>query len=324
MKFKWFTTGNHRVIEFLEKSLNNDNIANFYVFSGLEGLGKFSVAKDFVRNIFLKDKPELKQQENFLEVNSDFFVVEREEDKKNISIEQIRSLIERFKSSSFLNSYRVAIIKDGHFLNQNSANALLKILEEFNNKTVIILTVNDIDNLPKTIASRAQVINFFPVKDDLIYKDLVDNFSVNPSLAKNLARLSSGRPSLALKFLQDEDLYQDYQKIVLDFADFILFNFPERLKIIEGLIKKNEQLNKINILEVWQSVIRDLIFVDYGQYDLVRNDFAIDKLKNIKINNNDLNPVNLRKKSLIIKEGLGLWQANINIRSVLEYIAVNI
>lgn len=322
MNFKWNIIGNDRAIEYLDKSLGNNQIANFYIFSGISGVGKFSLAQNLAKNIFIKDRPDLIQKENFLETNSDFFVLEREEDKKNISIEQIRGLIERFRSSSFLNSYRIAIIKDAENLNNNSANALLKVLEEGGEKTVIILTVNDVDNLPKTIISRGQVINLFPVSADLIYKNLIDNFQVSPSLAKNLTRLSSGRPGVALKFLQDEELYQDYQKIVESFLEFMSNNFSQNSKIIDSLVKKNELLSDFDVLEIWQSVLRDLIFVNYQQYEEVRNVFALEEFK--KISPSEIEPLKLRQKLLLMSEGERYLRANISFRATLEYIAVNI
>lgn len=322
MNFKWDIIGNDRAIEYLDKSLSNKKIANFYIFSGVSGVGKFSLAKNFAKNIFLVDKPELIQGKNFLEVNSDFFVVEKEADKKNISIDQIRSLIERFKSSSFLDSYRLAIIKDAENLNNNSANALLKVLEEGGDKTVIILTVSDVENLPKTIVSRGQVINLFPIKDDLIYQNLIDEYQVGPGLAKDLTKLSSGRPAIAIKFLQDENLYKEYQHIVTAFLEFLTNNFSERIKIIDIISKKNEFLSSFDILEAWQSVLRDLIFVNYQQYEQVKNVFVLDKLKTIKTE--DIEPLKLRQKSLIINESIQYLKTNISFRSALEYIAVNI
>jgi len=322
MNFNWSIIGNRKAIDFLDKSLCNNNIANFYIFSGPKGLGKFSTAQDLVKNIFLKDRPDLKQEDNFLEINSDFFVVKKEVDKKNISIDQIRELIEKFQSGTFLNSYKVAIIKDAENLNENSSNALLKILEEDRGKTLIILTVNNIDNLPATIISRGQIINFFPVKTDIIYKKLSEDLGVSPSLAKDLSKICLGRPEIALNFLNNKDYYRYYQEVVSNFLEFLDSNFSDRIKIIDGLIKKDIIGDDFNILEIWQSVIRDLIFINYNQYDYIRHDFAIDKLKNINRDNLDL--MKIKERYLVIREGKSLLSANIAFRSVLEYIAVNI
>lgn len=322
MDFNWKIIGNNRAVEFLDKSLASKNIANFYIFSGLSGTGKFTLAKNFISNIFFQDQPDLRPKENFLETNSDFFVVEREEDKKDISIDQIRGLIERFKTSSFLNSYRTAIIKNAENLNENSANALLKVLEETNDKTVIIITVDDVDKLPKTIISRSQIVNLFPVKFDLIYKHLIDEFKVGPSLAKELARISSGCPAVAIKFIENEELYNNYKAIVYDFIDFLKSNFLDRTKIIDNVIKKNDFFSNSEILTIWQSVLRDLIFIHLGHYDYIKNIFAIENLESFRNDNLDLKKI--REDSIVLNQGLRRLALNISIRNTLEYIAVNI
>jgi DNA polymerase III subunit delta' len=319
MNFKWNTIGNERAVEFLDRSLSNDRVANFYIFSGIQDLGKFSLARDFIKNTYIKDLADLKFKDNFLETNSDFSVLEREEDKKNISIEQVRSLIGRFKSSSFLDSYRTAIIRNAEDLNENSSNALLKLLEESGDKTLVVLTVSDIDQLAKTIVSRAQLVNLFPVSDDLIYKKLVDEIGITPSLAKDLSKLSSGRPIRALKFAQDKELYSDYQSLVFDFLDLISRNFSERVDIIDKIVQRGPDFD---IIEVWQSVLRDLIFMNYREYDQLKNSFALDRLKAVDLGS--FNLAEIKKKVLIMGRGKEYLRANISLRSSLEYIAVNL
>jgi len=320
--YNWINIGNDKAIEFLDKSLKNDQLANFYIFSGPSGLGKFALVKNFAKNVFAKDKPGLYQADNFLEINGDFFVLEREEGKKNISIDQVRTLIEQMKSGSFLNSYKIAVIRDAEHLNENSSNALLKVLEESNKKNIIILTVSDAEILPKTILSRAQVINFYPVKDDIIYNNLINNYSVSPSMAKNLTRLSASCPMTAIKFLEDKDLYQNYQELAEIFLEFLPSNFAERVKIIDTVVKRVEIISALDILQIWQSVLRDLILINCGQYDLLRNEFIIDKLKDFSRTNTKNSK--LRSQSLLIDASLKQLQANINFRSVLEHLAVNI
>jgi DNA polymerase III subunit delta' len=319
MKFKWDTIGNEKALEFLDRSLSNDRIANFYIFSGIEGLGKFSLAQKFIKNVYIKDQPDLKLKDNFLKTNSDFSVLEREAGKKNISIDQVRSLVEKFKSSSFLNSYRTAIIRNAEDLNESSSNALLKLLEEDGSKTLIVLTVNNIDQLVQTIVSRAQLVNLFPVKNELIYRKLVDEFNFSPSLAKDLSSLSFGRPMRALKFAQDKEFYSDYQSLVFDFLDLISCNFSERVQLIDKIVQRGDDFD---VIEIWQSVIRDLIFVNYREYDQVNNFFALDRLKNVNLK--DFSLIEIKRKLLIIGRGREYLRANINLRSSLEYIAVNL
>ena len=56
MKSKWSLIGNNKVIEFLDLAIKNNNLANFYIFSGPSNLGKFLTAKDLALNIFNQER----------------------------------------------------------------------------------------------------------------------------------------------------------------------------------------------------------------------------------------------------------------------------
>lgn len=320
MNYIWPDFGNKKAIEILEKNISNKKIANSYIFSGIKDLGKFSLAKAFARNIFVSCQPDLANISNILDVHSDFFVVEKEIDKKNISIEQIRSLISSLSSGSFLNSYRVIIIKDAENLNQNSANALLKILEDFKDKLVIILTTNNIDFIPKTVISRSQIINLHPLDFDDIYNLLSNKYEASPSEAKNFARLSLGKPVLALKFLEDKEYYNSYKEIVEYFLLFFNSTFFERNKLIGSFYKNDiSQGGDFELLAIWDSLLRDLIFINYGLFDLVQNEFALEKLRSLNLDSDFF-----IKNKEVSKNSSDYFNSNFNIKSILEYVAINI
>ncbi len=324
MKYIWPEIGNQKAISFLEKNIDNGLLANSYIFSGIRDLGKFSLAKSFARNIFVKDRPELgniDDLDNFLEINSDFLLIERQADKKNISIEQIRFLISFLSSGSFLNSYRVVVIKDAENLNQNSANALLKILEDFKDKLIIILTVNHLDYLPKTILSRSQIINLSPLNFDQTYSLIKDEYKLNPSETKNIAKLSMGRPMLARKFIRDSEFYSNYRQVAEQLIDFLSADLVGRSSLIDDLCRFDSEIGEnLSVIDIWRSLFRDLNFLDYNRPDLVQNDFLIDKMKeNIKKEEKFV-----LEAELVFKRADSYLESNMSLRSVLEYIAINI
>lgn len=326
MKYIWPEIGNQKVISFLEKNIDNNSLANSYIFSGIRDLGKFSLAKSFARNIFLKDKPDLEKTQNindidnFLQVNNDFLVIERQEDKKNISIEQIRFLVSFLSSGSFLNSYRVVVIKDAENLNQNSANALLKVLEDFQEKLVIILTVNHLDYLPQTILSRSRIINLSPLNFDKTYSLIKDNYKLSPSEAKNIAKLSLGRPILAKKFIKDQEFYNNYQQTVEKLLDFLSADLLERNNLINDLYRLSSEIGEnLSLIDIWRSLLRDLNFLNHNRPDLVQNDSLIDKIKNL----NQRDDFVLSSEQFF-KKAEDYLRSNMSLKSVLEYLAINI
>ena len=350
--FNWPLVGNTQITEFLEKSIINEQVAGTYIFHGPDNLGKTTVARYFGKSLLCQNKQagsgdlpcgqcpschyfqvgkdkqasEISQEE-ISNAHGDFHIIKRAKDKKNISIEQVRELIRTLGLSSFLNSYKVGIIKHAESLSLEAANALLKTLEEPKEKVVIILITKDIDSLPATIISRCQILNFRPVKADIIYDYLIKEHKASRSVAKDLSRLCLGRPALVVKFLENKDFAEKYQKQVKVFLHFISQqDINERFFAIENLIgikASGQEPVRIakRILEVWQGIARDWLLLEFGHNNLIQHQLfekEIDKLRN-KFSLSDL--LNIIQ---VIRQSEDYLEANVNPKLVLENIAINI
>ncbi len=157
-------------IELYEK----DILPNKILLSGKRGIGKSLFANHFVNHIYSNDN-EIKAN-ILIENNShpNIFRIFKKKDKKNIEISQIRQMIEFQNCSSFNNKIKSIIIDDLEYLNDNSTNALLKSIEEPNQKVLFILINNSGRNIPDTLRSRC--IEF---KLSLKHKEIkliVDNY----------------------------------------------------------------------------------------------------------------------------------------------------
>src|SRR5690606_14237292 len=136
----------------------------------------------------------------------DFTFVERERDAKTgkphafINIEQVQALTARLSMGSMMGGWRVAIVDCAHVLNESSANALLKRLEEPHEKTVLFLTAHSADQVMQTIRSRCQVLRFGRVAT-LEIVDVLKQAGADADTAQLYARLADGRPGIALGYL---------------------------------------------------------------------------------------------------------------------------
>jgi hypothetical protein len=84
-------------------------------------------------------------------------VVDVEADKKNISVEDIRGMLEFLSTSTHLGRHKVVLIPDVDLLSISSANALLKILEEPPSYVLFILQTTNISGVLATIRSRCHI-----------------------------------------------------------------------------------------------------------------------------------------------------------------------
>ncbi len=309
-------------------------LSESFIFSGPEDVGKVTAALRFAETLLCEtgggepcgschsckkfSRGAEKGSSEGADFHSDLHFIGRQEGKKNISIEQIRELIRKLSLSSFLNSYKIGIIKEAENLSEEAANALLKTLEEPRPGVIIILTVSDPDRLPKTILSRAQILQFRPVKADIIY-DYLAGRGASRSEAKNFSRLSGGRPALAFKFFEDKEYLEKYLRAARAFLE------PEPLETDPiGSIGKGGQEGAdaaLEVIEIWRKAARDLVLIHLGNGDLVQNEILDKELERAK---DGWTPArllglmeDLDKASLYIK-------GNVQPRLVLERIALNL
>ena len=192
------------------------SLPNKILLSGQKGIGKSTLAYHFINYVLSKNE-EFKYNVDDLEINTNnhsyklslnksnpnLILVDVNVDKKMIDINQIRELISNLNKSSFNDKPRFVLIDNIEFLNINSANALLKVLEEPSHNIFFILINNDKKVLP-TLKSRC--INFrislsneeslFVANNlldgklnDLINKNLI-NFYLTPGNIFNLVKFS--------------------------------------------------------------------------------------------------------------------------------------
>jgi DNA polymerase-3 subunit delta' len=258
-EFSWPTIGNEKVIEFLERGLQHDKIAQTYVFSGLDDLGKSTIALAFARR--LQGESEGR--------SSDLHILAPEPESKSISIAAAREFIKMLNLSSFLNSYKIGIIKEADRLSEEAKSALLKTLEEPREKVVIILLVAEADKLPATIRSRAQILYFYPVPAAATYDYLIKNYQVSRSLAKDLANLSLGRPLVALKFLEHPEEYKEYLERAEKWLSLSALDANARLRVLNEIFSDKSWSQQAratagDIIFLAEGLARDLLLLSLG------------------------------------------------------------
>lgn len=333
VKSNWPLIGNDHIFEFLSKSLANDNISGSYIFTGPANLGKTTAAHFFAKSLVCesKDRSALPCgqcpacREAAKNIHSDIYLIKKEPEKKNISIEQVRDFIRNLSLSSFLNSYKIGIIKGAENLSQGAVNALLKTLEEPKIKVVIILTAVDLELLPKTIISRSQVLRFKAVAGHIIYDELIKNYQVSRSQAKNFSRLAAGRPALALKFLEDSAYYENYKTYVQSFTGLLSSDINERFLAIANILGKEARgqaavRSTASLIDVWQNLARDLMLMELNLNDLIQHEAFNQELAEVK---NKLNLTALLNLVNSLKQSREYLAANVSPRLALENVAVS-
>lgn len=322
-EYNWPKIGNDQAIEFLARSLQSGRIAQTYIFTGVDDLGKSTIALAFARHL-------QGDQDGF---NADLHLLAPEAGEKSISIEATRQFIKLLNLSSFSNSYKIGVIKEAELLSDEAKSALLKTLEEPKDKVVIILLVSEESNLPATILSRAQILYFYPVPAAVIYDYLIDNYGTNRSLAKDLANLALGRPLAALHLLEHPEEYSAYLAKAEAWLSLPSLDLNARLSALDQLFKdktwSKQALDSAGeLIAIAEGLARDLFLLSLGQPERMQHSALNPSLEKTlaglnEASGGDSAPVILRQLKLLAqaKEYLA---ANVNPRLILEQIVVNL
>lgn len=323
-KFSWPKVGNDGLLEFLDRSISSGKLAQTYIFSGPEDLGKSTVALSFARNLILADNGETR---DFSAVNSDLHILSREGGKKNISIEAVRDFVKMLSLSSFLNSYKIGIIKEAETLSPEAANALLKTLEEPREKVIIILLTSSLESLLPTIVSRSQVLYFYPVDFETVYNYLNEELNLKRSEAKEIAALSAGRPLLAARFVENPASYEDKLETARLFLSFFKSNIPTRLKNLNSYLSGTGTLTAdraASILEDWSLIARDLTLKIIDCDELIVHLALLSEISALTANNTNESLIYYSKVLELLLTLKPYLNANVSPQTILEQVIYNI
>jgi len=251
--------GNQKVTNLLKKSLDSGNISHAYIFSGPEHVGKFTLAKMFALHLIEGSKLDLEMEKTSKDTLLDLITIAPEIAEKNgiakqrdIPIESIRDAQKSLSLFPYHGKYKILIIDDAHKLNVAAQNALLKILEEPNPTTIIILVTSNEDKILPTVKSRCQMINF----------GLVDDAEMLEFFPQNLVSLSAGRPGLTKIMVENEDEMVFRSEAVSNLNKIISGSLNERFSLAEQLSKDVSKTSDMLNCWLWEMRKKALVSED--------------------------------------------------------------
>jgi DNA polymerase-3 subunit delta' len=178
--------GNAAALDRLRAALAGGRRAHAYLFAGPEGVGKRRAALDFARALGAEPR-----------------VIERQEDKQGIAIEQVHELVRELALTSA--APRAVLFDDAHRMSEEAMNALLKTLEEPPARTTLILVTHVPDRLLGTIRSRCQTILFYPVPEPELLDHARKALGLDEDRARVLCLLAGGSIGTAAELAKKID-----------------------------------------------------------------------------------------------------------------------
>ncbi len=300
MSLKETIIGNARIGEILERSHRTGKLAHAYLFSGPEHIGKRTLALHLGRLILNDDAGDI-------EKNIDLMIVRPVEDKKEITIDQIRELQKKLSLSPHSSDYKVAIIEQADRMTEQASNALLKTLEEPSKTTILLLLTSNSGIVLETIRSRCQILKFLPVKKDLLENFLLGRGVKSPEIGK-IIEVAGYKPGKIVELIENMEKMTGSMAELDYFSKISDRNIAEKMEKAE-LMSENETVDIINILDLWTVCLRKKLIDKF-------------KLKNIPEKTEILE---IRKKiGLISKIKEDILGKNVNIRLAIESLILEI
>ena len=196
--------GHEKQLAALGRALEQERLHHAYLFLGLEGVGKKSVALSLAKAVHCREL-----QHDFcgrcascVKIDNrnhpDVRVVSLLADKKDISIDQVRALERELNYRAFSGGKKIAIIDPAALMNLPAQNALLKTLEEPPGGSMLILISTHTGGLLSTVLSRCLRLSFAPLPARKVADYLVSHRGLKPEEAALRAAVSLGSLGRAL------------------------------------------------------------------------------------------------------------------------------
>lgn len=206
------------------KALKNNKLHHAWILTGEQGIGKATYAYHAAKYLLSSPKPTSQFKEGWdaqtvAKVNAlshpDLFVLESDhEGKSDIKIDLVRDLSQFCNMTPVLSKYKVVIIDSINDLNVNSANALLKQLEEPHPSTIFLLVCHSIGALLPTIRSRCRLAKFKTLSESDFYNILNTQ---DTAYENDLYDICHGSLNLAKHLTIEENfhVYNDVYELLL-------------------------------------------------------------------------------------------------------------
>jgi len=265
--------GHKKQQDFLERIIASGNIPHALMFVGQEKLGKRTLALEFAKKLLGNDPSGQ---------YPDLILIEPE--GKDIQISQIRELSRKLSLKPYFSSFKVAIINDASSMNSQAQHSFLKTLEEPKGKTVLILVAESLNLFFPTIASRCEMIKFYPVTKGEI-KDFLKTQELSAEEIEDIIKLSAGRPGEAVDLAVDKSKLEKHRQAIEELKDILNSNLGSRFRYVKDLDKEKEEEGAIDakgILNVWLGFFRDMLLFEL-EYPEKKNSFgySVPKIEDI-------------------------------------------
>ena len=328
--------GQEVVAETISKAIKQSKVSNAYLFTGIRGVGKTTIARILAKSLNctagMENQCKLKCENCDAITNSNHIDVLEIDAASKTGIDDVRELIEFSRYGPTSSKYKIFIIDEVHMLSKQAFNALLKTLEEPPEYLKFIFATTEVKKIPVTVLSRCTRFDLSRVKSDELFNFIKsvskkENGNISDDVIKLIVRISEGSVRDALSLL-DRALISSDDNNKLDIKEaqkiFGYFDKTKLIELFEYLFSGNE--NKV--IDIYRSIYNQGVdpkiflndFLEILYY--LKNISFIDKNgNNFNLNDDDHDKIVKIAESLENSTLLLFWQFTIKTLSEIEIVS---
>ena len=329
--------GQEVVSETITNSIKLNKVPNAYLFTGIRGVGKTTIARIVAKSLNCLNGIENICTDNLCEscesiTNSRHIDVLEQDAASKTSVDDVRDLIEFSRYGPTSAKYKIFIIDEVHMLSKQAFNALLKTLEEPPEYLKFIFATTEIKKIPITVVSRCQRFDLSRIKSTELFEFLKkikdkEKGKVSDEALKLIVKISEGSVRDALSLLDRALLSLDDDKeLDLDTAQKI-FGYFDKSQLIDlfELIIKGEETKVIEIYrKIYDQGIEPKIFInDFLElvYYFKNINFLNLESTNFSLNDDEFSKIKKISNSLDDQTLILFWQFTIKTLGELDIIS---
>ncbi len=316
--------GQEIIGETIFNSVKLNKIPNAYLFTGIRGVGKTTIARIVAKSLNCSNGIEKLCKDNLCEnceaisASNHIDVLEMDAASKT-GVDDVRDLIEFSRYGPSSAKYKIFIIDEVHMLSKQAFNALLKTLEEPPEYLKFIFATTEVKKIPITVISRCQRFDLPRIKSQELFdyiKKIKDKEKGNISddVIRLIVKISEGSVRDALSLLDRAIItFPNNKELDLDTAQNIFGYFDKSylINLVRYILEGEEK----KVIEIYRSIYEKGVdpknflndFLEILYYFKNINSLKVEG-NNFSINDNEFKEISEISKKIDTKVLLNFWQ----------------
>tara|TARA_Y100001970_G_scaffold236424_1_gene296188 strand:- start:3082 stop:4752 length:1671 start_codon:yes stop_codon:yes gene_type:complete len=329
--------GQELISETIYNSIKSNKIPNAYLFTGIRGVGKTTIARIIAKSLNCIKGIDNICLDNLCEnceaiTNSNHLDVLEMDAASKTGVDDVRDLIEFSKYGPSTAKYKIFIIDEVHMLSKQAFNALLKTLEEPPQYLKFIFATTEIKKIPVTVISRCQRFDLSRVKSNELFKFIKDvkekeKGKIKDEVLKLIIKISEGSVRDALSLLDRAMISNTTDKELNLVSAQRIFGYLDKSFLI-NLFKNLFEGNEDEVIKIYRGMYDQGVDPKTFMNDFLEILYYFKNIKSLKsegnnfeINDKEFDEILKISEMVDSKTLLVFWQFTIKTLDELEIVS---